>query len=141
MRRFTEQSWRTDPRFAALCSALLACKSQEEVARLLRDIGTLAELQAWSERLEIAKQLARGLSYRQVAENTGASTTTVTRVARFIESGEGGYRKMIRAKSAAKNDVPLSPTENLQQKMKQHHAHAQTPRGERRASMLQKYLK
>ena len=54
-RRFTEAGWRKDPWFRALCSALSACKNEEEVAELLRDIGTLSELQAWSERLEVAK--------------------------------------------------------------------------------------
>lgn len=63
----------------------------------LRDVATLSELQAWSERLEVARLLAQGLSYRQVAAKTGASTTTVTRVAHFLENGEGGYRKVLKA--------------------------------------------
>jgi TrpR-related protein YerC/YecD len=62
----------------------------------LRDVGTLSEMQAWSERLEVARLLGKGLSYRQVAAMTGASTTTVTRVAHFLENGEGGYRKILR---------------------------------------------
>jgi len=67
------------------------------MANMLRDVGTLSELQAWSERLEVAKHLTKGISYRQVAALTGASTTTVTRVARFIENGTGGYRKVLHA--------------------------------------------
>ncbi len=67
------------------------------MADLLRDIGTLSELQAWSERLEVAKLIAQGMSYREVAKKTGASTTTVTRVAKFIENGPGGYRKFLNA--------------------------------------------
>ena len=38
------------------------------------------------------------MSYRDVAAKTGASTTTVTRVAKFIENGEGGYRKILNAR-------------------------------------------
>ncbi len=95
-RRFTEDSWRREPWFKALAQSMLSCKTEEDAANFLRDIGTLSELQAWSERLEVAKQLARGLTYRQVAKNTGASTTTVTRVAKFLENGEGGYRKVLR---------------------------------------------
>jgi len=122
MVRFTEDSWRKAPSFRALCSALRSCKSDEEIADLLRDVGTLAELQSWSERLEVAKQLARGLSYRQVAANTGASTTTVTRVAKFIENGEGGYRKYL--------------------KTSRHHRHqVSSSSGERTASVLQRYIK
>ena len=96
-KRFTEDGWRRDPWFKALCSAFSACKTEQELADFLRDIGTLSELQAWSVRLEVAKQLAQGTPYRTVAEHTGASTTTVTRVARFLENGEGGYRRILRA--------------------------------------------
>ncbi len=94
-RRFTEDSWRKEPWFKALCSAIVSCKNEEDAADFLRDIGTLSELQALSERLEVARLLAQGLSYRQIAAKTGASTTTVTRVANFLENGEGGYRKVL----------------------------------------------
>jgi TrpR-related protein YerC/YecD len=94
-KRFTEDAYRKEPWFKAVCQALLSCKNEEEMANFLRDIGTLSELQAWGERLEVARQLAKGLSYREVAKLTGASTTTVTRVAKFIENGPGGYRKIL----------------------------------------------
>jgi TrpR-related protein YerC/YecD len=93
---FTEHNWRNDPAFQALCRALASCKTPGAVADLLRDIGTLTELQAWSERLEVARLLARGKTYREIADVTGASTTTVTRVARFLQGGEGGYRRLLR---------------------------------------------
>lgn len=96
-RRFTEDSWRKEPWFRALSAAFLACKTSEDMENFLRDIATLSEMQAMSERLEVARLLSQGLSYRQVAAKTGASTTTVTRVAHFLENGEGGYRKILRA--------------------------------------------
>lgn len=95
-KRFTETSWRSHPWFKNLCKAIAVCETEKEVADLLRDVGTLSELQAWSERLEVSKQLEEGMTYRTVASNTGASTTTVTRVARFRESGEGGYRRIMK---------------------------------------------
>lgn len=127
-RRFTEQSWRSDPWFQALVSSFMACKTREETENFLRDIGTLAELQAWGERLEVAKQLSRGLSYRQVAANTGASTTTVTRVAKFLENGEGGYRKILKKDVPTKEEESkdLTPTEQLIER--------------RKKSVLEKYL-
>lgn len=94
-RRFTEDSWRREPWFKSVCAALKSCKTEDEIADFLRDIATLSEMQALSERLEVAKLLSQGMSYRQVAANTGASTTTVTRVAHFLENGEGGYRKVL----------------------------------------------
>jgi len=90
-RRFNEGNWRKDPWFKALCKALASCESEKEVADLLRDVGTLSELKAWSERLEVARRLFSGCPYREVSEKTGASTTTVTRVASFLNDGEGGY--------------------------------------------------
>ncbi|MCF7844348.1 MAG: hypothetical protein K9M03_00785 [Kiritimatiellales bacterium] len=125
-RRFTEVSWHTDPWFKGLSSAIASCKGEAEVAALLRDIGTLSELQAWSERLEVAKQLSQGLSYRQVAANTGASTTTVTRVAKFIENGEGGYLRFLRRK---KHKIVDDIKQNTV-----------APSGIQKASVLRKYL-
>lgn len=95
-RRFTEDSWRKEPWFRGLVSAFSSCRSEEELENFLRDIGTLSELQALSERFEVARLLANGLSYRQVSAKTGASTTTVTRVANFLENGEGGYRAVLK---------------------------------------------
>jgi len=131
-RRFTEDSYRKEPWFRALCAAILSCQTEEELADFLRDIATLSELQDWSERLEVARQLARGLSYRQVAAATGASTTTVTRVAKFIENGPGGYRKVLAVhrhhRLLPKIEDEVSPASTDQQK-------SAAP-----MSVLQKYL-
>ena len=93
-RTFNEHNYRKDPAFKALCKALASCETPEAVADL-RDVGTLSELRAWSERFEVAGLLAQGKTYREIAEMTGASTTTVTRVARFLQEGEGGYRRLL----------------------------------------------
>lgn len=94
-RRFIEDSWRKEPWMRYLCQVIASLKTEEDVGNFLRDVATLSELQALSERLEIARLLSKGLSYRQVAAQTGASTTTVTRVAHFLENGTGGYRKVL----------------------------------------------
>lgn len=115
-----------------LCSALRSCRTDEDMANFLRDIGTLSELQAWSERLEVARLLGKGLSYRQIAKETGASTTTVTRVAHFLENGEGGYRRFLRVHRhhrLKKNGVMPAPIADQEKKP--------TPAP---VSALQKYL-
>ncbi len=129
-RRFTDDSWNKEPWFKALCSAMVQCTTEEEMAKFLRDIGTLSELQAWSERFEVAKQLAQGITYREIAKNTGASTTTVTRVAKFLENGEGGYRKVLNAHRHHR----------MVSSMPKHTEAHQTPHGEKPVSVLQKYL-
>lgn len=107
-RRFTENGWSRDPWFRALCEAIRSCETYEEVALLLRDLGSLSELQAWSERLEVAKQLSQGLTYREVAKNTGASTTTVTRIAKTMENGTGAYKAYLQSRAQKELQKPES---------------------------------
>lgn len=116
-RRFTEDSWRKEPWFQTLCSALRSCRTDEDMQNFLRDIATLSELQAFSERLEVARLLGKGMSYRQVAKETGASTTTVTRVAHFLENGEGGYRRFLNVhrhhRMAKKRSTPMPAAQSV----------------------------
>ena len=136
-RRFTEDSWRKEPWFRSLTKALLANKNEEDLANFLRDVGTLSELQAWSERLEVARLLGQGLSYRQVAKVTGASTTTVTRVAHFLENGEGGYRKILHAhRHHRMQRAALAPETSSQTE----ESSVASPVKEAKVSALQKYL-
>ncbi len=130
-RRFTEDSWRKEPWFKALANAVAKLSSEEDAANFLRDIATLSELKALSERFEVAKQLAQGKTYRDIATATGASTTTVTRVANFLENGEGGYRKALKAHRHHRMSSGASTS-----------AQGATAdrREERPASVLQKYL-
>ncbi len=74
-----------------LCDVLSSLGSAEECRRFLMDLCTPAELLAMADRWRVAKLLARGLPYRKIYERTGVSTATVTRVARSLERGEGGY--------------------------------------------------
>ena len=75
-----------------LCRAISSLRTVDEVERFLRDLCTLHELEAMAHRWDVAKRLDEGLPYVTVAERTGASTTTVTRVAQWLRRGEGGYR-------------------------------------------------
>lgn len=83
--------------FAELCAAFAALRTADEAARFLKDIATPAELDAFAERWRIARLLHEEIhSYRDIAAATGASTTTIARVARFLrEEPHQGYRLMI----------------------------------------------
>ena len=87
-----------------LFEAILELEDAKEVERFLRDLCTLSELQAMAHRWEVAKLLERGLPYQEIARQTGASTTTVTRVAHWLRYGEGGYRQALERRKH------LSPT-------------------------------
>ena len=82
---------------ADLFAAFAGLRDADEAARFLRDLTTPAELAAFAERWRIARLLDEGaLSYREIAAATGASTTTVGRVARFLrEEPHQGYRIML----------------------------------------------
>ena len=81
----------------ALTRALLTLQSPQEVRAFLDDLCTPSELRAFAERFRVARLLDEGrMSYRDISEKTGASTTTVTRVARFLrEMPHQGYRLVI----------------------------------------------
>ena len=80
-----------------LFHALLSLKTPEECARFLKDVTTPAELRALSERWHVARLLDEGnLSYREIHDATGVSTTTITRVARFLSHEVNqGYRLVL----------------------------------------------
>lgn len=93
-RKATEEPahpWLTDE-IADLSRAFASLHSVDEVERFLRDLCTLAELEAMAHRWQVAQLLDEGLPYLEVARRTQASTTTVTRVAQWLKRGEGGYR-------------------------------------------------
>lgn len=92
---FSNGNWRKDSAFKRLCRAMLSCKTEEEMANFLRDIATLSELKALSERLEVAGQIQEGIPYRLISEATGASTATVTRVSSFLRGEYKGYKTIL----------------------------------------------
>jgi TrpR-related protein YerC/YecD len=84
-------SWRTTE-MTELFEVILALKTRDEVEQFLRDLCTLAELEAMAHRWSVAQLLDQGLPYLEIASKTHASTTTVTRVAHWLRHGEGGYQ-------------------------------------------------
>ena len=85
-----------DAKHKQLFKAILKLKSPAETAAFFRDLLTIAEIDAASERWEMAKLLwTTDLSYKQIAKKTGGSTTTITRVAHWLHSGMGGYKTIL----------------------------------------------
>ncbi len=87
-----------------LFEAILELEDADEVERFLRDLCSLGELEAMAHRWEVVKLVEQGLPYQEISSQTGASTTTVTRVAHWLRYGEGGYRLALERRK------PLSPT-------------------------------
>ena len=82
----------------SLNEALLLLKNKNEVNDFLKDLCTPAELKALEERWSVAQLLYEdNLSYRDIATKLETSTTTVTRVARFLSSEPyQGYKKILK---------------------------------------------
>ena len=83
--------WKTQ-KLKRLAKALLSLHTEDEMISFLRDVATLEELNELSNRWDVVLQLKNGKNYRDVAINTGMSTTTITRIAHWLNHGEGGYR-------------------------------------------------
>jgi TrpR-related protein YerC/YecD len=78
-----------------LLKTIVSLRTMSEAERFFRVLCTLSELEAMTHRWQAAQLVDRGLPYHEVSRMTGASTTTVTRVAHWLRHGEGGYRLML----------------------------------------------
>ena len=87
-----------------LFAALQAIRSIEEFERFFDDLCTPAELRSMADRWRVARLLDQGLSYRVINEKTGVSTATITRVARSLTYGTGGYRMVLQRQQGEKSE-------------------------------------
>jgi TrpR-related protein YerC/YecD len=78
-----------------LSQAFLLLKSEQEVSAFLHDILTPEEIGEISNRLDIARRLAEKESYSSIEKNTGYSSTTIARVAKFLKGKVGGYKTVL----------------------------------------------
>ena len=80
----------------SLYSAILSLKNLGEARSFFRDLLTATETEELAERWKAARLLAEGVPYTRIIEQTGLSSTTVARVARWVKSGAGGYQKVLK---------------------------------------------
>lgn len=90
----TGPEWRT-PAVEALLDAIVRLDDRDQAARFLRDLCTLGELHDLGQRWAVVRLLDEGLHYAEISRLTGASTATITRIASWLNHGEGGYRAML----------------------------------------------
>ena len=83
-----------------LFEALTKIENTKQCKSVLKDLCTPKEVLALEERWEVAKLLATNkYTYREISSKLGASTTTVTRVARFLfDKNNKGYTSLIKVK-------------------------------------------
>ena len=95
--------WRT-PDLEALFNAILALDDLDETARFFRDLCTLNELRDMAQRWAVVRMLDSGMHYGEISRTTGASTATITRIASWLNHGEGGYRAILAKLDAASRE-------------------------------------
>ena len=92
--------WKT-PEVQALFEAILRLETTEDTEDFFRDLCTINELRDMPQRWAVVRMLDAGLHYADISRRTGASTATITRIASWLNHGEGGYRSMLDKLDAA----------------------------------------
>lgn len=89
------QSRLKDPFIDRLFEAVSLLHNEEEYYRFFEDVCTVSELKAIAQRLEVAKMLAENKTYIDIANVTGASTATISRVKKCLNYGADGYKLIL----------------------------------------------
>lgn len=91
-----------------LFEAILSLKNAEECYIFFEDICTVNELLSLSQRFEVARMLRNHNTYLEIAERTGASTATISRVNRSLNYGNDGYDMVFARMREGKPDGVMS---------------------------------
>jgi TrpR-related protein YerC/YecD len=78
----------------ALMQATLSLQDEPEAQAFFEDLCTPQELEDLCLRWKIVAELKQGFTYRQIHERTQASLTTISRIAKSLNYGSGGYEKI-----------------------------------------------
>ena len=79
-----------------LFRAVLQLRTVEECYRFFEDVCTIGEVKALAQRFAVARMLDQGKTYEEIADRTGASSATISRVRRFLSYGADGYTLVLR---------------------------------------------
>ena len=78
-----------------LMNAVIQLHDVEDAYRFFEDLCTIPEIRSISQRLEVADLLRRKETYQRIAEETGASSATISRVNRALNYGADGYNRVL----------------------------------------------
>ena len=78
-----------------LYEAILSLQDLKECEAFFEDLCTINELISMMQRYQVAKMLDIDMTYSDIARETSASTTTISRVNRALNYGANGYRTVI----------------------------------------------
>ena len=78
-----------------LMNAVIQLHDMEDAYRFFEDLCTIPEIRSISQRLEVADLLRKKETYQRIAEETGASSATISRVNRALNYGADGYNRVL----------------------------------------------
>jgi TrpR-related protein YerC/YecD len=78
-----------------LLRVILGLSGLSEARRFFRDLMTEDEIRMIVDRWRVARMLHEGSTYRQIESATGLSSRTIARISRWLQEGEGGYRRQL----------------------------------------------
>ena len=75
--------------------ALVSLDNEEDASRFFEDLCTIPEIRSISQRLAVAVLLRKRETYQKIADETGASSATISRVNRALTYGADGYNRVL----------------------------------------------
>lgn len=90
-----QEKWQSED-VTDLFRVISKLKNTKEVQVFLRDLLTEKELLEFAQRWQAAKMLDKKVPYTQISEKTGLSSTTVARVAKWLNGEAGGYKMVLK---------------------------------------------
>ena len=87
--------YKNDINVEYLYRALMMAQNIEECRNFMEDLCTISELQEMARRLQAARMLKKNYVYSEIAEQTGLSTATISRVNRCLKYGSDGYLRIL----------------------------------------------
>jgi TrpR-related protein YerC/YecD len=91
-----------DEKVEYLFRGILSLETMEDCRAFFEDLCTVKEITEMSRRLEAARMLDESKVYTEIAEETGLSTATISRVNRCLKYGSDGYARVL-SRLAEKN--------------------------------------
>lgn len=85
-----------NPELDLFFEAVLSLETIEECYNFFEDVATINEIKALAQRIHVAKLLSQKKVYTEIAEKTGASTATISRVNKCLNYGTGGYNLVLK---------------------------------------------
>lgn len=86
-----------------LFNAILKLENIEECYKFFEDVATINEIKSLAQRIHVAKLLSEKKTYTEIAEATGASTATISRVNRCVNYGSDGYNIVLKRLKESKS--------------------------------------